>query len=98
MKSYFQETKNGLKLKIKVLPNSSKNEIIFEENSCKIKLTAPPIENKANKALIEFLSKNLKTPKSNILIIKGETTREKTLLLISIDEKNFKIKLNNKKN
>ena len=51
-----------------------------------IKVTAQPIENKANKALIEYLSKQFKIPKTNIEIIKGETSKEKTLLLETQDE------------
>jgi len=94
MKNIFEKNNKRLKLQIKVIPNSSKNEIIFEQNFVKIKLTAPPVENKANKALIEFLAKKLKTAKSNIQIIKGETSKEKTLLISSVDEKTFKEKSN----
>jgi len=94
MKNIFEKNNKRLKLQIKVIPNSSKNEIIFEQNFVKIKLTAPPVENNANKALIEFLAKKLKTAKSNIQIIKGETSKEKTLLISSVDEKTFKEKSN----
>ncbi len=71
-------------LKIKISPNASKNEILKSDTDVKIKLTAQPIENKANKALIEFLSKSFKIPKTNIQIIKGETAKEKTLLFINV--------------
>lgn len=80
-------------VKLKISPNASKNEIIKTENEIKIKITAQPIENKANKALIEFLSKQLKIAKSNIEIIKGETSKEKTLLFKNISyEKMVEIK------
>lgn len=75
-----------LKVKLKISPNSSKNEIIKSETEVKIKLTAQPIEGKANKCLVEFLSKHLKIAKSNIEILRGETGREKTLLFKNIDE------------
>ena len=52
----------------------------------KVKVTAQPIENKANKALIEFLSKTFKIPKTSIEILKGDTSKEKTLLLKTVDE------------
>lgn len=70
----------GLIVKLKIVPNSSKNDIILEDGFIKVKVTAQPIENKANKALIEFLSKRFKIPKSNIEILKGETSKEKTVL------------------
>ena len=51
----LKETKEGLILQIRISPNASKNEIIKENNSLKVKITAQPIDGKANKALIEFL-------------------------------------------
>lgn len=86
----FQKTDDGLIVRIKILPNSSKNELIWENEALKVKITAQPIENKANKALIEFLAKKLKVAKSNIKIIKGELNKEKTLLILNIDEEYFK--------
>lgn len=77
-------TENSLIIRIKISPNASKNEIIKTDTEIKVKITAQPIENKANKALIEFLSKTLKIAKSNIEIIKGETSKEKTLLFKNI--------------
>jgi uncharacterized protein (TIGR00251 family) len=85
----FQNTNDGLIIRLKIIPNSSKNDIILENGILKIKLTAQPIENKANKALIEMLSKKLKIAKSNIKIIKGELNKEKTLLIKGIDEEMF---------
>ena len=77
---------DGLVIKVKIVPNSSKNDIILEEEFIKVKVTAQPIENKANKALVEFLSKRFKVPKTSIEIVKGDTSKEKTLLLKVLDE------------
>lgn len=82
----LKETKDGLIVNIKIAPNSKKNEIIKEEEFVKIKITAQPIDGKANKALIEFLSKNFKIPKTSIKILKGETSKEKTILFVTKDE------------
>lgn len=76
----IRETSEGLIIRIKIIPNSSKKDIIIEDEFIKVKVTAQPIENKANKALIEFLSKTFKTPKTAIEIVKGETSKEKTVL------------------
>ena len=81
----IRETENGLIIQLKIVPNSSKNEIILEDEFIKVKVTAQPIENKANKALIEFLSKQFKIPKTKIQILKGETSKEKTVLLNTDD-------------
>ena len=76
---------DGLIVNIKIVPNSSKNDIIIEDEFVKIKVTAQPIENKANKALIEFLSKEFKIPKTSIEIVKGETSKGKTILFKTTD-------------
>jgi len=91
-KKNLEDTEKGLIVRIKIIPNSSKNELIVENEGLKVKVTAQPIENKANKALVEFFSKNLKVAKSNIQIIKGELNKEKTLLILGIDEETFKEK------
>ena len=82
----IKETSDGLLIRIKIVPNSSKNDLIIEDEFIKVKVTAQPIENKANKALIEFLSKRFKVPKTNIKIVKGDTSKEKTLLFSINDE------------
>lgn len=86
----LKETKDGLIVNIKISPNSKKNEIVREEEYTKIKITAQPIDGKANKALIEFLSKNFKIPKTSIKILKGETSKEKTILFETKDEEKLK--------
>ena len=82
----IKEVTDGLIIRIKIVPNSSKNDIIIEDEFIKVKVTAQPIENKANKALIEFLSKSFKIAKSNIEILKGDTSKDKTILIRTADE------------
>ena len=86
----LKETKDGLILNLKISPNASKNAILKDETGVKVKLTAQPIEGKANKALVEFLSKQLKIPKTSIEILKGETSKDKTLLIKVFDDDKIK--------
>ncbi len=51
----LKQTEDGIIAKIKIVPSSSQNGIVLEDEFIKIKVTAQPIENKANKALVEFL-------------------------------------------
>ena len=76
----LKETQDGIIANIKISPNSKRNEIIKTDAEVKIKITAQPIDGKANKALIEYLSKEFKIPKTSIQILKGETSKEKTIL------------------
>ena len=80
----IKETNDGLVVNIKISPNSKKNEIINEGEFSKVKITAQPIDGKANKALVEYLSKNFKIPKTSIKILKGETSKEKTILFCKL--------------
>lgn len=82
----IREVEDGLIIKVKIVPNSSKNDIVLENEFIKVKVTAQPIENKANKALIEFFSKKFKIPKTSIEILKGDTSKEKTLLFKTDDK------------
>jgi uncharacterized protein len=67
-------------LKVYLQPKSSKNEIVGPyRDGIKVKITAPPVEGKANEGLIRFLAKTWDLPPSSIEIIRGHHTREKTL-------------------
>ena len=79
-------TENGLLINIRISPNSAKNEIIISGEMIKVKITSQPIEGKANKAVIEFFSKQFKIPKTSIEIVKGETSKDKTILVKVFDE------------
>ncbi len=89
--SYADFSEKGIVLLVKVIPNSSKNELIKETDRIRLKITAPPVDNKANKFVIEFLSKYFKVPKTHIEILRGNTSREKTILLnvVEVDKRDF---------
>ena len=53
----IKRTNQGLIVGLRISPNAKKNEIIKDGDLIKIKITAQPIDGKANKTLIEFLSK-----------------------------------------
>ena len=65
-------------VKVKVKPNAKKEEIKeLDKDFYEIRVTVVPEKGKANKKVIEILSKHLKVPKSRIKLIRGETSREK---------------------
>ncbi len=70
-------------LKVNVQPNSKENKIIeFKDNILKVKIKAPQIEGKANKALIDFLSEEFNVPKSCINIKSGIFAKTKIVEII----------------
>ncbi len=77
----------GAAITVRVIPRSSKNEIaeIQADGTIKIRLTAPPVEGQANKALIEFLADILDVAKSKIEIIAGLSGRDKLVTILDLD-------------
>ena len=72
-------------LKVYLQPKSSKNEIVGSfRDGIKIKVTASPVEGKANEALIRFLAKEFGISISRIEILKGHRSREKTVRISEI--------------
>ena len=80
--TFLRETGAGVFISVKLQPRASKNEIgemLGEE--LKIKVTAPPVDAAANQALVEVLAKNLGCSRGKVELIRGQTSRHKTLLL-----------------
>jgi uncharacterized protein (TIGR00251 family) len=74
----FQPTDQGILIKIKVIPNASKSEVIgLENDEIKIRLAAVPEKGEANDELIRFLAKMLSIGKSNVTIVRGHKSRHK---------------------
>lgn len=66
--------------KIKIIPSSSKNEIVEQNGDfLKIKIKAPAEKGKANRELIKFLAKEFKIKKNQIEIVKGEKSKQKII-------------------
>ncbi|MCI0521064.1 MAG: DUF167 domain-containing protein [Chloroflexi bacterium] len=84
---HLHNGQKGAALAVRVTPRASKNEIaeILSDGVVKIRLTAPPVEGKANQALVEFLSEVLQVPKSRIDIVAGETGRDKLVSILGLD-------------
>ena len=91
----IQKNSQGLVFKVLVQPRSSKNMLAgLHDDALKIKLTAPPVNNAANRMSIKFLAKALGVPQSSLEIVSGHTSRNKQVLLhsdrTSISEKEYR--------
>lgn len=85
------------RIKFRIIPNARKTELAGEyANAVKIKLSAPPIEGKANAELIKYLSKSLGVSKSSITFVSGETSKDKMLEIPNFDMKAIIEKLSEK--
>ena len=77
----------GAAITVKITPRAPKNQIIgvMENGTIKIRLNAPPVDGKANLALIRFLGEILNIQESKIEIVAGETNRTKLISFTGIN-------------
>ena len=68
------------RLEVYIQPRASKTELAgMHGGAIKIRIAAPPVDNAANHALIDFLAQRLDVAKSRVRIISGSTSRKKVL-------------------
>jgi uncharacterized protein (TIGR00251 family) len=77
----------GIVLAVRVIPRAKKDAVdgLMADGTLKVRLAAPPVDGKANQALIRFLAKFLEVPTSKIGIISGETGRNKLVSISGIN-------------
>ena len=82
--SLYRWDGENLVLELYVQPNAKKDELVGEYNGrLKVRITAPPIDNKANKYLLKFLAKAFAVSASRVTLLKGETQRTKLVRITS---------------
>lgn len=76
----------GVRIAVQVQPGAKKTEVVgVHGDALKLKLQAPPIEGRANEALVKFLSSVLSVPRSAVVITHGQTNRRKLVEVVSKD-------------
>ena len=72
---------------ILVQPNAGRNEVVgFEDGALRVKIAAPPVKGRANRELVDFLSKRLGVSKGSITIEKGLTSRKKLIAIEGLSQ------------
>jgi len=74
-------------LRVRVTPRSRRDELIGfrEDGLLRIRVTAPPVDHKANDAVVRFLARLLGVPRSRIRIVAGHTHRNKLVAISDMD-------------
>ena len=82
--SFYKWEDDELTLHLYVQPNSKKDEWIGEYGeNLKVRITALPIENKANRHLLKFLAKSFAVPATRVALLKGGNQRLKRVKIIN---------------
>lgn len=90
----IRETDVGLEIRVYVQPRAKRSEVSgVHDGVLKIKVTAPPVEDAANRAVREFMASLLGIPKSKLRILAGSHSRHKTLLAEGISPETFRKRL-----
>ncbi|TSA52349.1 MAG: YggU family protein [Planctomycetaceae bacterium] len=86
----IKETKDGVVFNIRVVPRSSRCELVeIQEDALKIKITAPPVEGKANEECVKFIANKLGIRKSRVDIIAGHKSKRKTIAISGLKSKDI---------
>jgi len=81
---------DGCTVTFKVVPRASKSEFAGREEAwIKVRLQAPPVDGKANDALIAFLADYFKVPRRDVVLVAGQTSRLKIVRLAGVPAERF---------
>ncbi len=81
------ESVKGITFAIKVHPRARKNAITgMVGDALKLAITAPPVDGKANQAVIEFFAELFAIPRSSVTIASGETSRNKIVRIAGVSK------------
>jgi uncharacterized protein (TIGR00251 family) len=90
----LRDVAGGCELTVRVVPRASRSQIVGErDGALKVRLQAPPVDGKANEALIELLAGTLDVPRRSVTLVRGDTARSKTLRLAGLTAQQAQTKL-----
>jgi len=86
-KFQMHDGQKGSALAVRITPRATRNEIVevLDDGTIKVRIAAPPADDEANDALIEYLSEILGVPRSKLDIVAGATGRDKLIAVVDMD-------------
>ncbi|HKD81194.1 MAG TPA: DUF167 domain-containing protein [Candidatus Angelobacter sp.] len=88
------ESAKGVSFSVRVQPRARRNAITGTlGDALKLALTAPPVEGRANQAVIEFLAETLEIPRASVTITSGETGRNKVVRVAGVSRQTVEQRL-----
>ena len=73
---------DGVLLHLSVMPNAKRTEVDgLHDGALRVRLAAPPIDGRANEALVAWLAKSLGVPKRDVDVLRGESSRRKQVAI-----------------
>jgi hypothetical protein len=82
------------RIEVRLRPRGHADELLgFEDGVLQARVSAPPVDGKANKALCRLVAKRVGVAPSRVSVVRGEKSRQKLLLVEGIDEPELKARL-----
>lgn len=82
MKPWLKKHPKGTLLEVYIQPGASNNSVVGTHGErLKIKIKAPPVDGEANQELVKFMGEYLGVSKSKVHLLKGESSRQKDILV-----------------
>lgn len=82
------------RIRVRLTPKAARDEVAgWHDGVLRVRVTAPPVEGKANAALEALVAKALRVPKSRVRVVSGAKGRDKTLAIEGIDEADARARL-----
>jgi uncharacterized protein (TIGR00251 family) len=79
---------------VRLQPRARRDEVVGERaGATVIRLTAPPVDGKANAALCAFVARAAGVPSSRVSVVRGQTSRDKVVRVDGVDEELLKTAL-----
>lgn len=66
-----------LLLRLRIQPRASRDELIWQDERLRLRITAPPVDGKANAHLCAYLAKLFGVPRGQVELLSGESSRDK---------------------
>ena len=91
---WLTPTRDGALIRIHLVPRASSSSVEGTHgDALTVRLDAPPVDGKANRALVEFVAERLEIPRSAVVLVRGETSRAKTLQVTGLAAETIRSRL-----
>lgn len=85
--SWAEPAPGGVRLHLRIVPRADRNAVQgVQGDALKIRLQAPPVDNKANEALVRFLADQLDLPRHRLRLAAGAAGRNKQVVVAGLEK------------
>lgn len=85
---------DGPLLRVRVQPRASRNEVVgWQDDALRVRVTAPPADGLANRAVTDLLARALRLPASQIALVRGAASRDKLFRVARLSAADVRLRL-----